>query len=223
MSPRLRKEEENFIRMMRVIFKEVRNQLLSLFLSEFESKYGRRYENDAASGTFFLSQIPRDHRCRDREVKRKIQNGDSTEFDSTTLFYCLLNSDALQQPPMRPRNARMLPLRSSELIDQLRDQRNQLAHAVNVEIDDADFNTRVDQLETIYQRMGWSLQDLRNEACNPLITAWSFRQREALLPLVQRGEHADVRRKVMQILEGMLSQIKFGDLVIRIILCMIDI
>ena len=218
MPTRLRKEEENFIRLVRVNFKEVRNKLLSLFLGEFESKYGQAYGNDTASGTFFLSKILPKNRCGDPEVESKIRNGDSTQFDSTTLFYCLVRSGALQQPPMRPRTARMLPLRSSELIDQLREQRNKVAHAANAEINDTDFNTRFNELKTIYERMGWSLQDLKNEADKPLNTTWCLKQREALLPLLQKVKNANVRRQIMQILEGMLPQIRLVDLVISIIL-----
>ena len=217
MSTRLRREEGNYLRLVRIIIKEVRSKLLRVFLSEFESKCGQPYGNDAASGTFFLSQIHPNNRCRDDEVSRKIQNGDSTHFDTTTLFYCLLHSGALQQPPMRPRNARMPPLRSSELIDQLRKQRNEMAHAENAEIVDADFKTKVAQLETIYQQLGWPLDQLKTEACNPLNTEWSLRQRQALSPMLPGMANTHDLTQILQILEGMLPQIRLVDLVISII------
>ena len=175
MSIKLRKEEENFIRLVRVIVKDVRSKLLRLFLSEFESKYRRPYENDAASGMYFLNQIQ--NQCRDLEVQGKIQHGDSTDFDITTLCYCLVTSGAL-----------ILPRGSSKLIKKLRRQRNLLSHAINPTIDETDFNTRVNELETIYQQLGWSLDDLLKEIRNPLITT--------------AMANYNARRQILQTLKG---------------------
>ena len=181
MSTPLSAEEENFLRLTRIILHDLPSQLRSLFINEFARKYGWPYGNDAASGAFFLGNILPQNRCRDATVRNNIQHGDTTLFDCTTLFYCILYSGALLQPPLRPRNVRSSPLNSSELLDQLREHRNMLAHSPGTEISPADFSTRVNDLQAIYQQLGWSCTDLLQAATGPLTTAECSRLQQALL------------------------------------------
>ena len=211
MSTPLSAQEENFLRLTRIILHDLPSKLRSLFISEFARKYGRPYGNDAASGAFFLGNILPQNRCRDATVRNNIQHGDTAAFDCTTLFYCILYSGALLQPPMRPRNVRASPFNSSELLDQLREHRNMLAHSTSAEINQADFSTRVSDIQTIYQQLGWSCTDLLQAATGPLTTAECFRLQQALLTemsnrntLVQITQSHDVR---LLAVEGMLTHV----------------
>ena len=180
-------------------------KLRSYFVSEFARKYGSQYGNDPASGTFFLSNVLPRNKCRDAEVKRKVQNGDSTAFDCTTLFYCILYSGALLQPPMRQKSMRIPPLNSSELIDLLREHRNMLAHATSAEIDQVDFNTRVNDLQAIYRQLGWSCTDLLQAATGPLTTAECFKLQQALMTEMARNNALD---QIVQSLDGRLLAVE---------------
>ncbi|KAI0230064.1 hypothetical protein LSAT2_019541 [Lamellibrachia satsuma] len=175
----LKQEEENFLRLVRVVLHDIPSKLQNMFKGEFANKYGMPYADDTASGQFFLSNVPPRSMCRDAKVKSAIQNGDSTVFDCTTLFYCLVYSGALLLPPMRKKNARVPPFNSSELIDQLREQRNLLAHSSSAEVSQLVFNTRVNDLNTIYQQLGWSCTDLQQAANGPMNTAECFRLQQA--------------------------------------------
>ena len=184
--------QENYLRLVRVVLSNVPHKLRNLFKTEFVKKYGKPYGDDTVSGVFFFnSVIPKNKKKLDAHVESAIQNGDSGSFDCTTLFYCILYSRALLLPPMRPKNVRLAPLNTSELIDQLREQRNQLAHSPNAEVDQQAFNARVIDLTAIYQQLGWPCTDLQHAATDPLNTAECDRLRQELLTEVARNNALD--------------------------------
>ena len=205
MAPPLKTIEENFLRLVRIILHDLPHKLRIYFVSEYARKYGSQYGNDTASGTFFLSNVLPRNKCKDAKVRSKVQNGDSTAFDCTTLFYCILYSGALLQPPMRPRNSRNPPFNSSELIDQLREHRNMLAHSTSAEINQVDFNTRVIDLQAIYQQLGWSSIDLLQAATGPLTTAECFRLQQALL---SERVHNNALDQIVQSHDGRLLHVE---------------
>ena len=157
------------------------------------------YADDAAAGQFFLYSVK--HKCKDAYVNNAIGNGDSAKFDLTTLFYCLLHSGALLVPKRRNNSSRLPPLNKGELIDQLREHRNKLAHSCKAEVDQQDFTTRVNDLNTIYQQLGWSCTDLQQAANGPMNTAECFRLQQELLKETTANNNA------LQTVESMSSQI----------------
>ena len=206
--------QENYLRLVRVVLSNVPHKLRNLFKTEFVKKYGMPYGDDTVSGMFFLNNVIPKNKSRDAKINTAIQNGDSASFDSTTLFYCILYSRALLLPPMRPmrpKNVRVLPLNTSELIDQLREHRNLLAHSPNAEVDQQAFNARVADLTAIYQQLGWPCTDLQHAAIDPMNTAECDRLRQELLMEVARNNALDqmVQNHDQQLLtvEGMSAQI----------------
>ena len=161
----MKPEEENFLRLVRIILHDIPSKLRVLLRTEFANKYGTPYANDPVSGQVFLANT------RDRATKAKIQNGNSEDFDCTTLFHCLLYSRDRLLPPMRPANTRVAPFFSSELVDQLREQRNLVAHSSQGEVTTPDFSTRVSELRAIYAQLGWTDTDLVNYANASIDTA----------------------------------------------------
>ena len=208
MSTRLSVDEENFLKLTRIILDELRGKLRNLFINEFARKYGFPYGDDPASGMFFLSNVLQQNRSRDAAVRDKIQNGDSGQFDCTTLFYCLLHSGALLQPTMRPRNSRTHPYNSSELLDMLREHRNMFAHSTSAEINQTDFVNRVNVMQMIYQQLGWSCTDLQQAASDPLTTEECHRLEQALVTALtqRRALNQIVRRgnRLLLAVKGML-------------------
>ena len=203
--------QENYLRLVRVVLNNVPHNLRNLFKTEFVKKYGKPYGDDTVSGTFFLSNVIPKNKSRDANINTAIQNGDSASFDNTKLFYCILHSRALLLQPMRKKNVRVAPLNTSELIDQLREHRNQLAHSPNAEVDQQAFNARVADLTSIYQQLGWPLTDLLHAANDPMNTAESFRLQQELLKERARNNALDqmVQKHDQRLLavEGMSVQI----------------
>ena len=202
-------EGENHLRLVRIIQHDVPNNLRKLFKAEFAKKYGMPYGDDTASGMFFLGNVIHKNKSKDANVNSAIQNGDSASFDCTTLFYCILYSGALLLP-MRRHN-RVPPLNPSELIDQLREQRNLLAHSPRAEVDEPDFNTRVADLTTIYQQLGWSCTDLLQAANGPINTTECNNLWQVLSKEVARNNALDQTVKNLgqrlPAVEGMSAQI----------------
>ena len=213
MSTRLSVDEENFLKLTRIILDELRGKLRNLFITEFERKYGFPYGDDPAAGTFFLSNVLLQNRSKDAGVRDKIQNGDSNKFDCTSLFYCILYSGALLQPAMRRKDLRTQPCNSSELLDMLREHRNMFAHSTSAEINQTEFDDRVNRMQMIYQQLGWSCTDLQQAASDPLTTEECHRLEQALLTaLTQRNALDQVVQRDNQLLltlEGMLPIVYF--------------
>ena len=185
MAPPLNQEEENYMKLLKIIGSDVQPRLQQLFRDEFIKKFGWAYADDARSGTFFLNSIlPKN--MPNGSVKDAILNalriGDSTQFDCSVLVYCFLKSKALLHQPRRPRNARVRPLNAYECVDELRDQRNKVSHNSNKdELSQTDFTTRVNELNAIYADLGWPVVDLQRCVTDPLETAECDRLRRDLL------------------------------------------
>ena len=204
--------QENYLRLVRVVLGNVPNNLRNLFKIEFAKTYGMPYGDDTVSGMFFLNNVIPKNKSRDAEINTAIKNGDSGSFDCSTLFYCICYSRALLLLPlMRKKNARVPPLNKNELIDQLREHRNQLAHSPNAEVDQQAFDARVADLTAIYLQLGWPSTDLLHAANDPMNTAECGRLQQELLKEVDRNNALDqmVQKHDQQLLtvEGMSAQI----------------
>ena len=197
-TPPMKPEEENFLRLVRIILRDIQSKLRDLFRSEFAAKYGMPYADNAASAQFFLSKVTGGNNI----VKAMIQNGDSEDFDCTTLFFCLLYSGAGLLPPMRPANTRVAPFNSSELVDQLREQRNRLVHSSKAEVIQYDFSKRVTYLRAMYTQLGWADTDLLKYAIDPIDTAECHSLREDLSKerKTNQGKSAQIFRNISELL-----------------------
>ena len=102
-STRVNTEEENFLRLVRIILHDVPSKLRSLFAS----KCGMPHADNTTPGKFFLNSVRQ--KSKDAQVISVTQNG-----------------------------------------DQLRQQRNLLAHSSKAEVNQLDFSTRVNKLTGMY-------------------------------------------------------------------------
>ena len=185
MAPPLNKQEEHYMKLARIILRDVQPRLQQLFRDEFIKKFGWAYADDAHSGTFFLNSIlPRNmpNGPMTNAILNALRIGDSKQFDCSVLFYCFLISKALLHQRVRQGNARVHPLNLYECVVELRDQRNKLAHNSNKdELSQIDFTTRVNELKAIYSDLGWPVVDLQRCVTDPLETAECDRLRRDLL------------------------------------------
>ena len=168
MASRLSQEEENFVKLGRILWCDVLPKLRQLFKKEFWQKFRSMYADNWQSGDLFLRYVQKQPPCD--VVRNAILKGDSEEFDCTTLCYCLLDSKALQ-------------LRSNEwkAIAGLRSVRNDLVHCSSNTLSKHELGKREHDLISIYHALNWSVTDLKKYAADPLQTAESVKVKEYLL------------------------------------------
>ena len=106
---------------------------------------------------------------RDPHITCTVEKGITANFDCTSLFYCLLYSGTgLLLPGARKKGSRQPPFAQSERVDQLREQRNALAHATTPSVSGADFQARIKEIEDIYRELQWDQTQLKKAARDPL-------------------------------------------------------
>ena len=160
----LNPNDERYWRMVKILIEDVPNQLRQLFRSAFHAKYRISWVEGSSSGKMFMAMVP-PRNIRDKNIPATVQKGVTGDFDCTTLFFCLLFSGTgLLTPVVRPKAQRGPPFYDSERIDQLREQRNAVAHATTPSITEADFKTRIQQIEDIYTAFNWDDAEFRKAA-----------------------------------------------------------
>ena len=160
----LTKEEERYWRLVKVILGDMPRKLRDLFRSAFQKTYGQKWVDNLATGNFFMAKVPKSKK-RDKHITTTVEQGISEQFDPTVLFFCLLNSGTnLLLPVMRKKELRVSPFYESERVDQLREQRNAVAHATAPSLSETDFQTRIREIEDIYTQLQWDQTQLKEAA-----------------------------------------------------------
>ena len=158
-------EEERYWRLVKVILGDMPRKLRDLFRSAFQATYGWKWVDNLATGNFFMAKVPKSKK-RDKHITTTVEQGISEQFDPTVLFFCLLNSGTnLLLPVMRKKELRVSPFYESERVDQLREQRNAVAHAPTPSLSETDFQTRIQEIEDIYTQLQWDQTQLKEAAC----------------------------------------------------------
>ncbi|KAI0232758.1 hypothetical protein LSAT2_016949 [Lamellibrachia satsuma] len=102
---------------------------------------------------------------RDKHTTTTVEQGISEQFDPTVLFFCLLYSGTnLLLPGTRKKELRVPPFYESERVDQLREQRNAVAHATTPSLSEADFQAKIREIEDIYTQLQWDQTQLMEAA-----------------------------------------------------------
>ena len=157
-------EEERYWRLVKVIIDDMPRKLSDLFRSAFQATYGWKWVDNLTMGKFFVAMIPNSNK-RDKHITTIVEQGISEQFDPTVLFFCLLYSGTnLLLPGARKKEFRMSPFYESERVDQLREQRNAVAHATTPSLSEADFQTRIQDIEDIYTQLQWDQTQLKEAA-----------------------------------------------------------
>ena len=160
--------DENYWRLVKILLEDAPSKLRELFRLSFLNKYRVTWGDNSTSGKFFMGMVPKSKK-RDQHITDKVELGTTANFDSTTLFYCLLfcGTDLLL-PGARKKELRGSPFHQSERVDQLREQRNALAHATTPSVSQADFRARIQEIEEIYQDLQWDQTKLKQAAYDQL-------------------------------------------------------
>jgi len=135
-------EEENFIKVTKIILEVVPMHLRTLFIETWDQKYpNNKWQSDSASGNFVFNEIPNDaKKGRNRVYASNMKSGNESDWDTTTLVYAMLYSQLNLIPICRPDGQRSAPLLISEEIDKIRKIRNEFfAHAASMKCSSATF------------------------------------------------------------------------------------
>ena len=187
--PPLTGDEQRFMRIARILLDDVPTHLRATFRAKFQARFHFTWCENRTSGEFFVANIsaPR----TPRHVTDVIRRGITQQFDSTALFTCLLFSGTGILLPTPRSGARTYPFSDSERIDQLREMRNDLAHATSASLELGPFNRKIASLNTIYAQLHWNPTLMRQWARVPLVTAECVRLQQQLSVERQRNTALD--------------------------------
>ena len=135
-------EEENFIKITKLILETVPKHLRNLFVEKWDEKYPNdKWQSDLASGNFLFNEIPNAAKNGKNGVyANNMKSGKESEWDTTTLVYAMLYSKLNLITNCRPDDQRSAPLLISEEIDIIRKVRNEFfAHASSMQCSSATF------------------------------------------------------------------------------------
>ena len=163
-------EEENYWRLVSILCNDVLSKLRDFFKAKFQQRFTFAWGDNQMSGEFFIANANTPH--TEQHILDVVRRGDTAHFDATALFWCLLYSGVkILEPKARRSTARSAPIRDSERIDELREMRNEVAHARSASLSHAAFIQKLASLEDIYVQLQWDRATMRQTARGPMVTA----------------------------------------------------
>ena len=162
-------DQENFWRLIRILWDDVPRRLRVFFKSKYHQLFNIAWGDNQLSGEFFIANCDTRHILQ--HIIDTIRQGDTALYDCTALFTCLLYSGTEILLPKLRRGTRTPPIRDSERVDELRKMRNELAHSTSASVPSATFNTKLSSLEDIYAQLHWDPTEMRRLAQDPVVTA----------------------------------------------------
>lgn len=148
-------EQLNYFRMIHIVITIFSRALRELFKEEWRRFYGSEWCDRRRDGEQFFLRELLPNRRRNREALKTIRNGDSSKFDSTVLFYCILYSDSVGNN-LYYRN----PWKYRE-IDRLRNLRNDVCHIDEDKVKDSDFQSFCSETIACFRGLGLSTSELQ--------------------------------------------------------------
>ena len=148
-------EQLNYFRICHIATDILSTALRSLFKQEWDNRYQTTYgewKDKPQNGLDFKNgESPANQRKNVRLLATMV-NGDSTEWDSTQLFYAILFSDSIHGlSPMIRTN-----------VDDLRKFRNEdFAHMTEGQLSNTDFSIIIGKVETAFRNLGLSTVDIQ--------------------------------------------------------------
>ena len=148
-------QQLNYFRMIHIVMNIFSAALKELFKEEWRRFSGSKWRDRRQDGRRFSLNESILNRQRNREALKTIVKGDSSQFDNSILFYCILHSDSVGAN-LRNRN----PWKYDE-IDHLRVLRNKVCHiAPKDEVEDGDFQTFCSETITCFKNLDLSTSAL---------------------------------------------------------------
>lgn len=131
-------EQLNYFRICFIAFNLVPQGLREIFKQEWDFRYkttalGEWKDTPQNGQDFYNNEAPRS-RARNARCLATIQNGNTTEWDCTCLFFAILYSDSI--------GTTLSPAVEND-VDNLRTVRNEIAHIIEAKLTDVEFNKLV--------------------------------------------------------------------------------
>ena len=162
----LSNEEENFVKIAKIVLDVLPHHLRKLFITKWEEKYpNETWKSNSTSGDALVAKIANIN----RNYAEKLKAGDEQQWDTTILVYVFLYSGLkLIDQCRNPKEKRNPPLRISEEMDIIRETRNEVfGHATQMSCPTHDFTALVDKLKSVAKNIFGAdaekeIDDIRN-------------------------------------------------------------
>ena len=138
--------------------------LRQIFKNEWNFRYKTplgEWKDTAQNGRDFYNKESKSSQKKNRRLLATIQNGNTAEWDCTSLFFAILYSDSI--------GTTLSPAVQKE-VDDIRQVRNEIAHITEGKLADADFQTSVDRVLNAFTSLGLDItkvQQIKNQTSFP--------------------------------------------------------
>ena len=160
-------EQLNYFRACYIAFNLIAEGLRTVFKHEWDFLYEGtlvgEWKNTPQNGRDFYNNESRRSRRKNSRVLATIQEGNTAEWDTVCLFFAILYSDTI--------GSTLSPAVRRE-VDDLRQFRNDLAHTLEAELTDADFQYFVGRVLTAFTSLGLpvnKINDIKNQTDFPTV------------------------------------------------------
>ena len=158
-------EQLNYFRLCYIGFDLVPVGLRQIFKTEWDFLYKAtsigQWKDTAQNGRDFFNNESKASHKKNARCLATIQNGNTTEWDCTCLFFAILYSDTVGNT--------LSPAVCKE-VDDIRQVRNEIAHITEAKLTDADFQTSVDRVLNAFTSLGLAIteiQEIKNQTTFP--------------------------------------------------------
>ena len=153
------KEQLNYFRMVHIVMTIFSAALRTIFKEEWFSWYGKTWRDRTRDGRRFFLNESLVNRRRNRKALKTISKGDSSQFDNSILFYCILYSNSIGTE-LWYKDRSMY-----EDIQRLRKLRNEVCHITpKDEVKDSDFKSFCDEAISCFGSLSLSTRNLKTIA-----------------------------------------------------------
>ena len=158
-------EQLNYFRACYIAFNLIAEGLRTVFKHEWDFLYEGtlvgEWKDTPQNGRDFYNKESRSSRRKNSRVLATIQEGNTAQWDTVCLFFAILYSDTI---------GRTLSPAVRREVDDLRQFRNDLAHTVEAELTDADFQYFVGRVLNAFTSLGLpvnKINDIQNQTDFP--------------------------------------------------------
>ena len=158
-------EQLNYFRACHIAFNLIPEGLRTVFKQEWDFLYKAtlfgEWKDTRQNGYDFYNKESRKSRARNARLLATIQRGNTAEWDTVCLIFAVLYSDTI--------GSTLSPAVRRE-VDDLRQFRNDLAHTLEAELTDADFQCYVARVMNAFTSLGLpvnKIEDIKNQTDFP--------------------------------------------------------
>ncbi|XP_046849332.1 uncharacterized protein LOC124442868 [Xenia sp. Carnegie-2017] len=154
------REEINNFYLQKILTDVVEKKLVDLFIHEWNSnpelKSFGQWDNTSESGQNFFNIEEEKKEITDKHILLKLQDGDTSKWDCTTLFAAILFSNSI---------GKNLDRKVKDNVHKLRNVRNKFIHEKNGKVSDKEFRKMVRNIKKSFHNLGFSDIEINEIKC----------------------------------------------------------